>query len=178
MVIGLTHIHCFSDMKGNIKIRIVAFILLIVWMSVIFIMSAQPANKSSKVSGGFVCKIIDVLYSDFEIFSAERQSNITYTITFLVRKTAHFLEYFILGILSVITAFTYKKNKLFFKIFGAVMFSILYAVSDEVHQYFVPGRACRLLDICIDSAGSICAVLLVVFIISAKNRNKSGELNA
>lgn len=178
MAIGLTHIHCFSNMKGNIKIRIVSSILLIVWMSVIFIMSAQPANESSKVSGGFVCKIIDVLFSDFENFSAERQSNITHTITFLVRKTAHFLEYFILGILSATTAFTYKQNKFYFKIFGAILFSILYAVSDEVHQYFVPGRACRLLDIGIDSAGSICAVLLVIFIISAKNRHKSGELNA
>ena len=34
----------------------------------------------------------------------------------------------------------------------------LYAVTDEIHQYFVPGRSCEFRDICIDSAGVLCGI--------------------
>lgn len=165
-------------MRVNIKVRLIAFLLLLCWMMAIFIMSAQPANESSRVSGGFVQKIIDVIYSDFESFSTSRQASIANNLTFIIRKTAHFLEYFILGALSVIIAFTFEKGSTFVKALGATLFSVIYAVSDEIHQYFVPGRACRFFDISIDSLGCVCAVVLIAIAIGAVKRRKSGELNA
>lgn len=42
----------------------------------------------------------------------------------------------------------------------AELFCALYACSDEVHQYFVPGRSCRFFDVCVDSAGALCGALL------------------
>ncbi len=164
-------------MIGNKKIRITVSLLLVFWMSVIFIMSAQPATESSRMSGGFVSKVIDILYSDFKNFSTERQNSIINNLTFLVRKTAHFLEYFILGVLAVMLTFT-LNTKVFIKISGATIFGVIYAVSDEVHQYFVPGRACRFLDVCIDSMGIICAVVVFWVIMRAVKRHKSGEYNA
>ena len=164
-------------MKSNKIIRVIAFLLLFSWMILIFAMSAQHANESSQTSGRFVLKVINVLYSDFENFSVEKQGNITNTLTFIVRKTAHFLEYFVLGALSAIVAFTFKKGSAFQKTIGAIIFAVLYAVSDEVHQYFVPGRACRFFDICVDALGCICAVILIAIVISAKRR-KLGEFNA
>ena len=56
-----------------------------------------------------------------------------------VRKAAHALEYCGLS-LSFLTA-------------------ALYAVSDEAHQYFVPGRACQLRDVFVDSVGAAAGVL-------------------
>lgn len=165
-------------MKRNIKVRLTVFLLLLCWMTTIFIMSAQPANESSQTSGKFVSKVIDVIYSDFENFSTERQGSITYNVTFVVRKTAHFFEYFILGILAIIAALTFEKSNTSLKALGATLFGVFYAVSDEVHQYFVPGRACRVFDICIDSMGCICAVILVVTIIHTVKRYKSGGFNA
>ena len=53
-----------------------------------------------------------------------------------------------------------------------VLICFLYSVSDEVHQYFVPGRACRLLDVVIDTAGSAFFVLVYHFI-SKHIKNKS-----
>jgi VanZ family protein len=32
---------------------------------------------------------------------------------------------------------------------------IIYAVSDELHQLFVPGRGCQLKDVIIDTAGAV-----------------------
>ncbi len=164
-------------MEGNKKARVILILLLFLWMTVIFMMSAQPANESSRVSSGFVQEVVDVIYSDFESFSAERQADIIHNLTFIVRKTAHFLEYFILGVLSAITALTFEKSKFYIKPLGAATFSVLYAFSDEVHQHFVPGRACRFADICIDTVGSICAIVFVILITVAKRR-KSGEFNA
>ena len=50
------------------------------------------------------------------------------------------------------------KNKKFIPL--AIALSVIYAISDEFHQFFVPGRACALSDVLIDSAGILCSVLI------------------
>jgi VanZ family protein len=50
--------------------------------------------------------------------------------------------------------------------------TVLYAVSDEVHQYFVPDRQCRLLDVGIDSLGAIFgSATLLLLKIKRQNKN-------
>jgi VanZ family protein len=44
------------------------------------------------------------------------------------------------------------------------LLSSLYAVTDEIHQAFVPERACALMDVGIDSAGALFGCLLVLVI--------------
>ena len=69
----------------------------------------------------------------------------------ILRKIAHFSVYFILNFLlfrSIIQ--TNKSNK---TVFYSTLFSILYAISDEIHQNFVPTRNFSFIDILIDSAG-------------------------
>lgn len=141
-------------------------------------MSAQPAQESSGLSGGIVSKVISVVCSDFEDLSPQRQTSITDTVTLIVRKTAHFSEYLILGLLAFAVVYTYRNHKFFVRMLSAAAFCTLYAVSDEIHQYFVPGRACRFGDICIDTAGSILAIVLLAIILRRKKRHKSGETNA
>lgn len=74
---------------------------------------------------------------------------------FFLRKIAHITEYFIL------VFFLYRAFRGSFNIhtFGLFMypaaFSLLYAISDEVHQYFVLGRYCSARDVLIDSMGII-----------------------
>lgn len=50
-----------------------------------------------------------------------------------------------------------KKWKIFLR---AEVFCALYACSDELHQYFVPGRSCRFFDVCVDSTGAFFGALL------------------
>ncbi|HAM38459.1 MAG: hypothetical protein A2539_06400 [Elusimicrobia bacterium RIFOXYD2_FULL_34_15] len=78
----------------------------------------------------------------------------------LLRKAAHIVEYFILTLL-LYRAF----RKSFFLSFTAIIFwssflSLLYAVSDEFHQSFIPNRDGNFGDVLIDAIG----ILLVVFI--------------
>lgn len=51
------------------------------------------------------------------------------------------------------------------KILGLVfLLTSLYALSDEFHQLFVPGRAFELLDLALDSLGGLAGILLWRFV--------------
>jgi len=164
-------------MKKIISIRIILILLLVLWATLIFVMSSQPAVKSSQTSSKFVLKIIDIIHCDFDALPTQQQTAITHTYTFIVRKTAHFLEYFILGLLSSGVAVTYSSKKHNFSFIVSAVFCVFCAIGDEIHQYFVSGRACRFFDICIDSVGSIFAILFVVLIARVYKRRKLGEIN-
>ncbi|MBR5472968.1 MAG: VanZ family protein [Clostridia bacterium] len=163
-------------MKNAKKARVVFILLLALWMLVIFVMSAQPAEQSSQLSGGIVSSIIAAICRNFDTLSLQQQADITSVITLIVRKTAHFSEYFILGALVSLTTLTFSKINYKLKFLLSVMFCVIYAASDEIHQFFVPGRACRFGDVFIDTAGSIIAITLIMMIYKLKNR--SGEINA
>ncbi len=46
-------------------------------------------------------------------------------------------------------------------LFGALILSVLYAISDEVHQSFVPGRYPGLYDVLFDISGALAMILLI-----------------
>lgn len=157
------------------KKRIICGILLVLWMSLIFVMSAQYADKSSDLSDGLVSKVIEVIYPNFERLTVTQQSGITHISTFIVRKAAHFFEYFVLGVFGILTANTFNKYKFCTRVISAALFCVLYAVSDEIHQSFVPGRACRFTDVLIDSSGILTAIVIISLIMCNK---KLGERSA
>ncbi len=71
----------------------------------------------------------------------------------ILRKCAHMMEYFILAFLfyrALKGTFTLNFKLL---IFIAAALSLLYAVSDEVHQLFVVSRSGNIRDILIDFTG-------------------------
>lgn len=79
---------------------------------------------------------------------------------FLLKKTAHFIEYFILALLihySLKHTTRFSPVSLFFFSFTT---AVLYAITDEVHQSFIPGREPRLRDIGIDTLGALAACTL------------------
>ncbi len=80
---------------------------------------------------------------------------------FLLRKIAHITEYFVFTFL-LYRAFggSFKMNVYRLFMYPAV-FSLLYAISDEIHQYFVLGRSCAIGDVLIDSLGVICFYIVI-----------------
>ena len=87
---------------------------------------------------------------------------ISYYFFFDPRKLIlHFIEYSILGVLSFLSI--RKRNT-------SMAFSIVYGISDEIHQYFVPGRFFDFYDMFADSIGSVFGVVLVLFILNKCDR--------
>jgi VanZ family protein len=69
-----------------------------------------------------------------------------------LRKVAHAAEFAVLGFLLL---------RALGRELPALALGIAYAVSDELHQHFVPGRQGSLLDVFIDAVGVAVGVLLV-----------------
>ncbi len=131
--------------------KILAWLPAIFWMGLIFYLSHQPATESSDLSSGVAEKIMNIIKKmipnvsfDFEIFHH------------IVRKNAHFFAYLILGVLiiSAINITSDIDDRGYRIIIQAIIICVLYAISDEVHQLFIPGRAGQVRDVMIDSAGA------------------------
>lgn len=144
---------------------------VVIWQIIIFLFSAQTSAQSSNVSGNLTKAVIGFIMP--KMTDAELEST-AQSLSFIVRKSAHFAIYFVLGMLmyKAIQKCGRFKNKIAF----SALFCMLYSVTDEIHQIFVPGRACRLFDIFVDCIGSILGIALVVFlttIFEKWNKNKS-----
>ena len=73
----------------------------------------------------------------------------------------HFYAFLFLAGFLLISLSRGEKLKL---VFLAIDLAILYAISDEIHQLFVPGRAFAFADILTDSAGIIFAALIYILL--------------
>lgn len=137
-------------------------VLLVLWMGFIFSMSCENAEKSSNTSGKTIEAVLSVV-PEFEKQPEEVKKSIIEELQFITRKSAHFIAYMILGILAISLILQYeninKKPQLSFLI------CVLYAISDEVHQLFVPGRAGQVRDVLIDSSGSFLGIFLVMVLV-------------
>lgn len=169
--IDLIVIYLYSISKLLVKMEInvkktafwIYLILVAVWMIVIFLFSAKDADTSSDTSCKVGMAIGRMFVPGFEEMTDAEQLEFAQSIDKPVRKTAHACEYAMLGflVMGMCIAFNRERfvNRRKMVFLCAWMISILYAVSDEIHQAFVPGRACRFLDVCIDSAGALVGVL-------------------
>lgn len=135
------------------KSKIIFALLTAAVMVCIFFFSCENADKSSDTSGIIVNFILNVFYRDFDSMTLAEQAETMSQISHIIRKTAHFTIYAALGFFSSLTA---GRRKIFSKSsLVVVLFCFAYAVSDEIHQYFVPGRACMFTDMLIDTCGGI-----------------------
>ena len=150
--------------------KIILWVLIILWMSIIFAFSNQQATQSKKVSSGVIKTVVKAF--DFnDSLSEEELTNISEKLTFVVRKGAHFSAYALLGLLIAMLLKEYNilKAKQFILSVGI---TFLYACSDEIHQIFVKGRSGEVRDVIIDTCGAIFGVLILKLIIRIKNKAK------
>ncbi len=142
-----------SDKTKNIVNKLI-FMLLILWMIVIFCFSHQPVNESIRLSGSISKPIAEKLESIIKIDVDEENFD------YMIRKFSHFMEYMILGILMYLASVksNIPKNN---KLLCCILLCALYAVTDEIHQAFVPGRGPKVFDVIIDTIGSIAGILMI-----------------
>ena len=137
------------------------WILVIGWMILIFVFSSQAGETSSE-NNKFV------IYA-FKLLGLDLNSILGTFSDFLVRKAAHFTEYFILYILLYRAINTKKTGGI--KVFiGSILIVFLYACSDEFHQAFVPGRGPAFRDVLVDTCGGLTAFLITYICVTLKKR--------
>ena len=145
--------------------RVITGGLLLLCMVMIFRFSAQPASESEQVSGGVAYRIVETWshLTGTEYTQSEMEAYAD-RIDYPVRKLAHMTEYGILCLLACAFVRGYSGN---WKVCGisAVAVAALYAATDEIHQLFVPGRAGRFPDVCIDTLGAVIWLLLLIALV-------------
>ena len=144
--------------------RIVFWSIVVLWMGLIFFFSAQPAEISSKQSGGAISFLLSKFSSSYNFLLPSEQLEKIELWQHTVRKITHFLIYAVLGMLCLAALYQHKL-KVWMRPIMASLIAIIYAASDEGHQLFVHGRSCEFRDVCIDSCGAIAGVLFLMLCI-------------
>lgn len=96
----------------------------------------------------------------------------------LIRKSAHFVEYFILSLLVLRGIRAGRKENRIGWAIVAVGIVAGYAALDEFHQSFVPGRTAAVADVLLDTGGGVAAQLVAALVmfwrdVRAERRSKS-----
>lgn len=107
--------------------------LVLLWLGVIFYFSSQPHSAEET----------ELLFGNWNL---------------LVRKASHISEYIIL---TGLFWWLYQPSTRVLSF--AALSSIGYAITDEFHQAFVPGRGASPIDVLIDSSGVGIAVIMLIF---------------
>ena len=84
---------------------------------------------------------------------------------YLIRKCAHFVEYFILSLLVLRGIRAGRKETHIGWALVAIGVVAGYAALDEFHQSFVPGREAAVADVLLDTAGGVAAQLVAALFI-------------
>lgn len=126
--------------------------------------SMYPIAQSDFQSG-FFQRILNLFFSKIGC-------NVVFT-QFMVRKLAHFIEYFCFGFLLTIAARMIGKRRNGFFFFELFLFLAI-PVLDETIQLFYQGRTSSVLDVLVDFSGCVlgmglCRLLRRVFSSNGKD---------
>jgi VanZ family protein len=119
---------------------IIAWVLVSIWAAAIYNFSTDAFNA------GRTLQVIETVGI---------HGHLANSINHVARKSAHFTEYAILGLLASITALACWPRIYLYR--GPVLVMVccsLYALSDEAHQVFVPSRGPAVKDVILDSFGA------------------------
>lgn len=115
----------------------VRYLAVVAWMVVIFRASATADLKAVPIAQRWGL-LPDLL-----------GPTVTHILELVLRKSAHLLSF---GLLALLGAWATGRRG------TGLIIAVFYAMTDEYHQTFVPGREGRLLDVGIDSVGALLAL--------------------
>lgn len=143
--------------------RIIFIILLLTAFWAIFNFSEQSGEISGSISMKVTKKIIDI-FAKFKTLDSAKKINYITRLHPIIRKLAHFSIYTVVGfsIMGFMCTFDIRN---FIKVLISLAIGISYAIGDEIHQFFVPGRTARVFDVCIDSLGVLAGIFILIVLI-------------
>lgn len=155
--------------------QIILLLFIIAWMVGIFYFSNQPSDDSSKTSGRTIRAVIEIV-PDIKKMEEEPKQELVEKLQHPARKLAHFSIYMLGGILLFMFVNTFSidiKNKILY----ALSMGIIYATTDEIHQFYIPGRSCEFRDVCIDSTGVLVGIIIMAIFYNRINKRKKESKN-
>ncbi|MFZ5824200.1 MAG: VanZ family protein [Bacillota bacterium] len=127
--------------------HLLRFLPALLWMAVIYRTSATPGLKSVPLVQG-----VGLLPAHLDPAAMQ-------LLELLLRKSAHLFSYGLLAVLLGWAFFPWLDRRRSF--WAALVVTVLFAISDEYHQSFVPNREGRWYDVAIDTVGAVLGLLLL-----------------
>jgi len=139
------------------KILYITTVFLVLASTAVFIFSnSMLSGEDSNQKSGVIVEIIRPIIDPDGHMA-------TYEIQYIVRKTAHFMEFFILGASLTVISFLFGKKVFSPWLFMPMFFTLAAAVADEFVQSFT-GRTSLVSDIVIDFSGGMSGIVLTIII--------------
>jgi len=136
--------------------KILAWLIVVLWMMLIFYFSQQPVSDSRDLSSNITNQLIEIAEKVTPLENVQESQ-----VHHLVRKNAHFIIYFVFGIFALLalklTGLKHSRSAII-----ALLLCMIYAVTDEYHQLFVDGRGAQLKDIFIDWSGAATGITVAM----------------
>lgn len=151
------------------KKQFLLWLAVLAWMGLIFYFSAQTATASSGQSGRLIRLFLRWLDSSMSDAAMEARVEL---LQHAVRKLAHMSIYAVLGMLCMSALLSHRMRDVLRPPL-ALGISALYAISDEFHQTFIPGRSGEVRDVLIDSSGALIGILLIWLLAVIIKRTKT-----
>lgn len=144
-------------MKKIIGVFLIICVLII--FGVIFMFSAQNASESGSVSRQ-TTKSIGRKLKEWPVFKEIKNKVNVMEANYFVRKFAHFSLYMMVGVLMTCVLLVLRTTEKHCAIISLGI-GVVYAILDEFHQWFVPGREARVTDVMIDAFGVIVGICII-----------------
>lgn len=148
--------NCSYDRK-RLYVRLLLWLMAFYYFVVITRFSARTAVQSSMESNGILERIIYFL-SGADVNSIDKE--LLHVLHSMIRKLAHFANFFILGFIYTMLANETSGGKKRSMVAAALLWGFISAIIDEGHQYFVPGRSAQIQDVLIDFSGVVTGWML------------------
>lgn len=136
---------------------------LLIWMGTIFVMSTRVGGSDHSLT--LLERLLGALAPKFLASLSAYQLD---RLDLIARKIAHLTEYGILTLLAVRALQFGRSTPRRAAIWGALAISVLFAMTDEMHQRLVPGRTPSVRDVLIDSTGAVICMLSILLWFGAK----------
>ena len=148
--------------------KIISIILVLVWMGFIFSFSNANGESSGSMSRRVIVIITETITNVKD--GTEEMDKIVDRYQLFVRKGAHFFIYFVLAFLVMNSLYIWDVKTKTLVISGVIC--ILYAISDELHQYFIAERSGNIIDVMWDSSASLISSYLYYKIVMIRGKNE------
>lgn len=158
-------------------LQLICSVLVMLCMCTIFTLSSMDKDASVGQSFAVSQQLLDVVSaSNFQDFATQLKAIAFYQLDWYIRKIAHMGEYTVLALL-LCGSLRFGTEKHPHGILLAFVIGVLYGCSDEIHQWFVPGRGCNLIDVMFDSigAGVGCLLFQLFWVICAGKQKKNAS---
>ena len=151
--------------------KTILWLIVVLVMGVIFLSSHEPAAASRQDSLFITEKVMEFLHSTFPNLYMDGES-----LHHIIRKSAHFIIYMILGICTF-AACMQNRKAVSYNVILTMVICVLYAISDEIHQLFIPGRSGEVGDVFIDGFGALIGVVIALAIKWVVRRTRKLDQN-